>query len=370
MGSRARPTSPRGGSFLQWVWPRWSSPRGARKGAREAPEPEEAEEEEDSFEEFYTFDQHMSKAAAPRKDPCANPCALVLSEPTRPRALTPVSEVLVRENLHRDRAVGAAIAREHRRLGEHGRLYTVIFKAPKLGFSLVLARLPESPRSRLVVDSTQSDGACYHLVRPLDELVAINNEKLIPLEMEAFPTLVYRLQHTARPMRLTFALGWGRDAAFREQARRRSVHPGQPASLPDSPGHQPRAEGFHYSPERVAPKAFATAEVQTSQHHLGVDAATTGLDGLGIDAATDQLMIDLRRPREAPSKVAGDPQAPRVVVDDDAFDCGCMAGDLSPFGLEPCSCEVDGERLLGDGLCQWDIDRAGDGEVLTAPEAV
>ena len=49
-------------------------------------------------------------------------------------------------------------------------------------------------------------------------------------------------------------------------------------------------------------------------------------------------------------------------------DMGDMA--LSPFALEPCSCPQESGAILGDGLCQWDIDRAGDGEVLSAAEEV
>ncbi|KAH8062685.1 PGAP1-like protein [Aureococcus anophagefferens] len=251
-------------------------------------------------------------ASAGRSSPCRTPAR---SSPRRCDAAPRRGEVLVASE-HRDRAVGLAIAREHRRLGAGGRLFTVVFKGDTLGFSLVLARLPESPRSRLVVDSTTLGGACYDLVRPLDELVAINNEKLIPIEMEAFPTLVYRLQHGPRPTRLTFSMGYGRDAAFREQSRRRSSR--LPPGLPASPGHQPRAEAFD-SPEKVPPPAtpppppppppprsFASAGIQTS----------------------------------------------------------------SAAGAAASTCPQESGAILGDGLCQWDIDRAGDGEVLSAAEEV
>ncbi|KAH8095994.1 PGAP1-like protein [Aureococcus anophagefferens] len=286
----ARPASPASGRW-SWLFGGWSPKAKPKKApTRDAPGGDEDDEE------FYTFDAYHEARASPQ-------------------TLRKRSEVLVRESEHRDRAVGLAIAREHRRLGAGGRLYTVVFKGDTLGFSLVLARLPESPRSRLVVDSTTLGGACYDLVRPLDELVAINNEKLIPIEMEAFPTLVYRLQHGPRPTRLTFSMGYGRDAAFREQSRRRSSR--LPPGLPVSPGHQPRAGAFD-SPEKVPPppatppppppppRSFASAGIQTS----------------------------------------------------------------SAAGAAASTCPQESGAILGDGLCQWDIDRAGDGEVLSAAEEV
>jgi len=376
----AKPASPASGRW-SWLFGGWSPKTKPKKApTRDAPGVDEDDEE------FYTFDAYHEARASPQtlrkrrsQQPVSNPCALVAAS-ARPRALTPVSEVLVRESEHRDRAVGLAIAREHRRLGAGGRLYTVVFKGDTLGFSLVLARLPESPRSRLVVDATTLGGACYDLVRPLDELVAINNEKLIPIEMEAFPTLVYRLQHGPRPTRLTFSMGYGRDAAFREQSRRRSSR--LPPGLPVSPGHQPRAEAFD-SPEKVPPppatppatppppppppRSFASAGIQTSS-----------AAGAAASTSTAELLVDLREPvtpvdlRAAPA--APRPAPPRVVDDDAAGDCGCMGdmGDmaLSPFALEPCSCPQESGAILGDGLCQWDIDRAGDGEVLSAAEEV
>lgn len=315
----------------------------------------------ESDEKFYTFEINEPiapstpnvRARRPTSKPVSNPCALVIREvtefaasspQTRPRALTPVSEVVVRENEHRDRAVGYAVAREHERLAKSGRLYTVAFRGERLGLSLVLARLSDSARSRLVVDATSADGACYRHVRPLDELVAINGEKLIPIEMEAFPTLIYRLQHAARPVRLTFARGYGRDAAFREQTRRRSIK--LVASLPSGPGPQPRAAG-DWSPAATPTSSptispTATASMQTSTSH-----------------------VDLREP-DAGRRAA------RVVVLE-IVDCGCFAGFLGDFGApysEPCSaCTPDGP-LFSDGLCQWDIDQSGEGEVYTRPERV
>ena len=317
--------------------------------------PPAASEDAATNEKFYTFE--VTEAVTPTmpnvcarrasNKPVSNPCALVIQNVTeaarvgpRPRALTPVSEVVVRENEHRDRAVGEAVAREHRRLEAAGRLYTVVFRGDRLGFSLVLARLSDSARSRLVVDATAETGACYALVRPLDELVAINGDKLIPIEMEAFPTLVYRLQHTARPLHLTFARGYGRDAAFREQVRRRSVR--LEAALPSTPGPQPRAAGdWSPSPD----KTRAEMAIQTSTSHVDLRDADAG----------------------AVRRVRAD--------SDDGYDCAaasCFAGfDWGAPLAEPCSaCTPEGVLLLSDGLCQWDIDHAGEGEVFTRAEAV
>ena len=94
----AKPASPASGRW-SWLFGGWSPKTKPKKApTRDAPGVDEDDEE------FYTFDAYHEARASPQtlrkrrsQQPVSNPCALVAAS-ARPRALTPVSEVLVRES--------------------------------------------------------------------------------------------------------------------------------------------------------------------------------------------------------------------------------------------------------------------------------
>ena len=71
------------------------------------------------------------------------------------------------------------------------------------------------------VDETFEHCPGWDVLRPHDELIAVNGDLLIEIDAEAFATLVARLRAIPRPLRLTFAKGAGRERAFAAQQRAR-----------------------------------------------------------------------------------------------------------------------------------------------------
>mmetsp|Transcript_36155 Transcript_36155/g.115790 ORF Transcript_36155/g.115790 Transcript_36155/m.115790 type:complete len:512 (-) Transcript_36155:509-2044(-) len=146
----------------------------------------------------------------------------------RERHLTPVSQTIWHEMCRYDESVGKAISENYARLMEGGKLFELVFRDRKLGFTVVLARLKNSPRPRLLVEETFETCPAFNLLMPTDELIAINGSLLIPIDMEAFPALVAQLQQIERPLRLTFAKTDNRARAFRRQELRRTASAGAP----------------------------------------------------------------------------------------------------------------------------------------------
>ena len=125
------------------------------------------------------------------------------------------------ENLSRDQCIGEAYAERRAELESAGKLYELEFDEPgPLGFKILLARGEASSRRRVIVDETFEYSPSFAILRPNDELVAIEGDLLIEMDPEAFGELVRRLR-SIRPLRLTFARGDGRDAAFQRQTCRR-----------------------------------------------------------------------------------------------------------------------------------------------------
>mmetsp|Transcript_20809 Transcript_20809/g.64310 ORF Transcript_20809/g.64310 Transcript_20809/m.64310 type:complete len:585 (+) Transcript_20809:174-1928(+) len=164
--------------------------------------------------------------------PMSNPVAhfQFLSAGHRERHLTPVSQTIFYEMLRFDEEVGKAVSENYASLAREGKLFELVFNDRKLGFTVVLARLANSPRPRLLVEETFVTSPAFHVLMPTDELVAINGSLLIPIDMEAFPALVSQLQHIDRPLRLTFAKTAGRHPAFRKQQTRRDSNASSNAS--------------------------------------------------------------------------------------------------------------------------------------------
>ena len=181
-------------------------------------------------EDFFAIDEvHCTPrngGEAPRRSKLVEFLRAPISNPVahfqfRERSLTPVSQTIFHEMCRYDACVGRAVAENYARLTTDGRLFELVFRERKLGFTVVLARLANSPRTRLVVDETFETCPAFHLLMPTDELIAINGSLLIPIDMEAFPALVSQLQHIDRPLRLTFAKTVGRTRAFQKQQRQR-----------------------------------------------------------------------------------------------------------------------------------------------------
>lgn len=142
---------------------------------------------------------------------------------------TPLSKRVATENLARDARIGEAYAARREQLKKAGKLFEVIFdKEGPLGFKILLARGQRSTRRRVVVDATFETCIAFNVIRPRDEIVAVDGDLLIEMDPEAFAELVRRLRNK-RPLALTFAKGEGRDKAFREQCeeagKRKTTHP-------------------------------------------------------------------------------------------------------------------------------------------------
>ncbi|KAJ8599997.1 hypothetical protein CTAYLR_001832 [Chrysophaeum taylorii] len=180
---------------------------------------------------FFAFaEEHCSprkkghREVSKLQTPVSNPVARFQLMPgARKRALSPMSSVILYEMLRHDKSVGKAVVEQYEKLRVGGRLFDVTFPEERLGLTLVLARLSYSPRARLLVDETFPSCPGWDRLRPLDELIAINGSLLIPIDMEAFPSLVANLANLARPLELTFAKTPGRALAFRKQQQRRQL---------------------------------------------------------------------------------------------------------------------------------------------------
>ncbi|KAJ8611419.1 hypothetical protein CTAYLR_009011 [Chrysophaeum taylorii] len=134
---------------------------------------------------------------------------------------TPLSKRVAAENVLRDAKIGEAYAARRDALDKAGKLFDVVFEAPgQLGFKILLARSKRSTRRRVLVDETFDSCVAYDILRPRDEIVAIDGDLLIEMDPEAFSELVTRLR-TKRPLELTFAKGAGRDEAFKDQCDQR-----------------------------------------------------------------------------------------------------------------------------------------------------
>ena len=152
----------------------------------------------------------------------------IVDEPSTPSKsekkksfLTPLSRKVAIENLNRDQFIGEAYALRREELEKGGKLYDVDFtQSGPLGFKILLARGAKSTRRRVIVDETFEYCEAYHLLRPNDEIIAVQGDLLIEMDPEAFGELVRRLR-SLRPLRLTFAKGDGRQEAFQRQCDER-----------------------------------------------------------------------------------------------------------------------------------------------------
>ena len=168
-------------------------------------------------------------------------------------------------------------------------------------------------------------------------------------------------------MHLTFAMGYGRDAAYREQVRRRSV--ALVSTLPDSPSPMPKAPGFDVSPtsKRKGDAADLSAALGIGPTARDAAASPSTLRTAAAGMQTSTSHVDLRDVDVATMR---EPPLRRVVVDDDEqVDCAsvsCM-NDAFSTGIIFGECSGCHDRLadmlVTDGLCQWDIDQSGEGEV-------
>ena len=98
------------------------------------------------------------------------------------------------------------------------------FEDQKLGFSIALARYGDEGRFFLQVDATRPGCDLYpDLLKPHDELVAVDDELVVSADTRKFQEVLHRLLTAPRPIKLTFIEGEGRDLAFQNQERQRRL---------------------------------------------------------------------------------------------------------------------------------------------------
>lgn len=140
---------------------------------------------------------------------------LVMTAPKQPPH-TPLSKAVAEENQHRDARILAAYEQRRDKLLASGKLYTVFFECGQLGFKILLARGTRSTRRRVLVDATFETCTAYDVMRPHDEIVAVDDDLLIEIDPEAFADLVKKLR-TKRPLQITLAKADDREQAFNTQ---------------------------------------------------------------------------------------------------------------------------------------------------------
>lgn len=157
---------------------------------------------------------------------------LVVSAPKQ-APHTPLSKAVAEENVRRDARISAAYKQRRDKLLESGKLYTVKFADPgHLGFKILLARGTRSTRRRVLVDATFESCIAYDLMRPHDEIVAVDDDLLIEMDPEAFAALVKKLR-TKRPLELTLAKADDREHAFNTQKLNRLLNHIKHKGLPN-----------------------------------------------------------------------------------------------------------------------------------------
>uniref|UniRef100_A0A7S3K1N0 PDZ domain-containing protein n=1 Tax=Aureoumbra lagunensis TaxID=44058 RepID=A0A7S3K1N0_9STRA len=92
----------------------------------------------------------------------------------------------------------------------------------RLGFSILVARYGSEGRMFLEVEETHPHCACYpSILKPTDELIAINDELIVDPSEENFQAIKQKIISAPRPLKLTFIQGENRDEAFQAQEARR-----------------------------------------------------------------------------------------------------------------------------------------------------
>ena len=107
------------------------------------------------------------------------------------------------------------------------------FEEKTLGFSLSMARYGDQGRFFLQVDATRPTCHLYpDVLKPHDELVAINDVLIVSADTGRFQEVLHLLTTTPRPVKLTFIEGEGRDLAFQQQERERRLAGRSPKKAP------------------------------------------------------------------------------------------------------------------------------------------
>mmetsp|Transcript_10936 Transcript_10936/g.15113 ORF Transcript_10936/g.15113 Transcript_10936/m.15113 type:complete len:349 (+) Transcript_10936:3-1049(+) len=105
---------------------------------------------------------------------------------------------------------------------QHGIVFHHEFVEERLGFAILVARYGTEGRKFIQVEETFPHCECYpEILKPTDELIAINDELIVDPSEENFQAIKQKIISAPRPLKLTFIQGENRDEAFQAQEARR-----------------------------------------------------------------------------------------------------------------------------------------------------
>lgn len=116
------------------------------------------------------------------------------------------------------------LLREHiETMAEAGIVFHHTFCEQRLGLSVALARYGEEGREFVSVEETNPCCELYSLLKPTDELIAVNGKIILEPTKDRFDDLRIAIKSAPRPIELTFIQGERREEAFNEQEERRKM---------------------------------------------------------------------------------------------------------------------------------------------------